>query len=237
MLFYFLRHADPIYHPDCLTPLGKRQAEALAKRLSVHGLDEIYSSTSTRAKETAQPTAEILKKDITELDWCNEGYAWRQMTVDNNGNIEWCFQNEKFRKILNSNKIKMLGDKWYDAEEFKDTTFKEGILRIQKETDAFFEQLGYKHDRENRVYIPKEHNDKKVALFAHQGFGMMFLSSVLDIPYPDVVLRFDLTHSSMTVIEFDEKSKAVIPKILTLSNDSHLYKESLPTKFNNIFYI
>ena len=49
MLLFFLRHADPIYSPDQLTPLGHRQAEALAKRLSAYGLDRIYSSTAKRA--------------------------------------------------------------------------------------------------------------------------------------------------------------------------------------------
>ena len=64
MIFYYVRHGDPIYDPDSLTPLGKRQAEAVAKRLSVYGLDEIYASTSNRAILTATPTAEILKKEI-----------------------------------------------------------------------------------------------------------------------------------------------------------------------------
>ena len=44
MLFFYVRHGDPIYNPNQLTPLGKRQAEAVAKRLAMHGIDEIYVS-------------------------------------------------------------------------------------------------------------------------------------------------------------------------------------------------
>ena len=51
MLLFYLRHGDPTYNPDALTPLGHRQAEALAKRLSVYGLDKIYASTSIRAMQ------------------------------------------------------------------------------------------------------------------------------------------------------------------------------------------
>lgn len=80
MLLFYIRHGDPIYHPDDLTELGKRQAEAVARRLSLYGLDRIYSSTSTRARLTAEPTAQILKKDVTELDWCKEGYAYRELS-------------------------------------------------------------------------------------------------------------------------------------------------------------
>ena len=63
MLLFYIRHGEPIYNPDMLTPLGKRQADAIAKRLSLYGIDKIYSSTSNRAIETAEPTCEILKKE------------------------------------------------------------------------------------------------------------------------------------------------------------------------------
>ena len=56
MILFYVRHGDPIYNPDQLTPLGHRQAESVAKRLALFGIDEIYASTSTRAMQTAQPT-------------------------------------------------------------------------------------------------------------------------------------------------------------------------------------
>ena len=59
MIFYYIRHGDPTYNPDSLTALGVRQAEALAKRLALYGLDNIYSSTSNRAIMTAKPTCEV----------------------------------------------------------------------------------------------------------------------------------------------------------------------------------
>ena len=82
MLFYYIRHGDPIYDPDGLTPLGFRQAESVAKRLALHGIDEIYASTSNRAIQTAMPTAEILKKDVKQLDFANESHAWHDFTID-----------------------------------------------------------------------------------------------------------------------------------------------------------
>ena len=82
MLLYYIRHGDPTYDPDELTPLGKRQAEAVARRLSQYGLDEIYVSSSNRAQETCRPTCEILKKVPVTLDWTNEKYAWRQLTPE-----------------------------------------------------------------------------------------------------------------------------------------------------------
>ena len=72
MLLFYIRHGDPIYAPDQLTGLGRRQAEAVGRRLALYGVDRIFSSTSTRAYQTALPTAEILKKEITQLDFAHE---------------------------------------------------------------------------------------------------------------------------------------------------------------------
>ena len=60
MILFYVRHGDPIYNPDQLTPLGHRQAESVAKRLALFGVDEIYASTSTRAIQTAPPVFTIL---------------------------------------------------------------------------------------------------------------------------------------------------------------------------------
>ena len=59
MLLYFIRHGDPIYNPDSLTPLGERQAEAVAKRLALFGVNKIYASTSNRAILTATLTLTV----------------------------------------------------------------------------------------------------------------------------------------------------------------------------------
>ncbi len=63
MLLYYIRHGDPIYDPDSLTPLGERQEEALAKRIANYGIDQIYASTSNRAYRTAFLLAELTKKN------------------------------------------------------------------------------------------------------------------------------------------------------------------------------
>lgn len=238
MIFYYVRHGDPIYNPDSLTPLGMRQAEAVARRLAVHGLDEIYVSSSNRAKQTAQPTCEILKTEPVELDWANEGHAWNEFSVDREeGGRCWFFHDPKTREVVCGEEVRLLGDRWYEHPAFDTERFKAGVERIQSEGDKFFEKLGYRHDRKRHLYISEKPNDKRIALFAHQGFGVMFLSSLLDVCTPQFVDHFDISHSSVTVIEFNDEDGITIPKAVTVGNDSHIYKEGLPTKFNNWYYI
>ncbi|MBR7132199.1 MAG: histidine phosphatase family protein [Clostridia bacterium] len=232
MLLYYIRHGDPTYDPDCLTPLGERQAEAIAKRLSLYGVDKIFASTSNRAKQTARPTCEILKKDLVELDFCNEGYAWAELTVDTPYGKRWAFNYPPVMEIFATQEVRQLGDRWYEHPEL--AFLKDGIDRIRRETDSFISKLGYDHIPDTGTYKVRNSNDRRIALFAHQGFGLAFLSCLLDIPYPMLGRHFDMTHTGMTVIEFSETNGLSHPKILTLSSDSHIYREGLPTKYNNI---
>ena len=234
MLLFYVRHGDPIYNPDSLTPLGHRQAEAIAKRFAVYGLDEIYSSPSVRARQTAQPTCEVLKKEPIILDWCCESRAWAQMTVEYEpGKLTWGYSHQPTKELFVSPEVRALRDKWYTHPAFEGTKFAEGVARVEGEADKLLLSLGYRHDRERGGYIAENPNNKRIALFAHEGFGMSFLSAVLDIPYNEFCTKFGLGFTGMTVIDFSDAGGFCIPKVLQHSNDSHLYREGLGIKYRN----
>lgn len=234
MLLFYVRHGDPTYAPDALTPLGRRQAEAVAKRIALYGVDKIYSSTSTRAYQTAKPTAEILKQPIERLDFCHENHAWHDLSmVMENGVRTWAFMVPWVARLFNSDEIRRLGDDWHTHPAFAGYNYGPGMERIRRETHAFLAQLGYEFMPEQHCYRQTRPNNDRIALFAHQGFGLAFLSCVLDIPYPMFSTHFDMGHTGMTVIEFKEADGVVIPRTLTLANDSHIYHEGLPTFYQN----
>ena len=60
MILYYVRHGDPIYETDSLTPRGKLQAEAVGKRMFDSKIDRIFSSPMGRAQETAEPACRLL---------------------------------------------------------------------------------------------------------------------------------------------------------------------------------
>lgn len=238
MILYYVRHGDPIYNPDSLTPLGHRQAEAVAKRLALHGIDEIYSSSSTRAIMTSQPTCEILGKEATVLDWCHEREAAKHFWFDSgNGERGWVFAQPSYIERFASKEVVDLGAKWYDHPDFASRTFKEGIEQTRKHAFDFLAQLGFEYDEQKGMYKCTAKDNKRIALFAHQGMGLLLLSIISLIPYPTFSTRFDMTHTGVTVIEFPEKDGYVLPRILTLSDMSHIYREGLPTKYNGGKYI
>lgn len=235
MLFFYVRHGHPIYNPDSLTPLGEEQAKAVAKRLAMFGIDKVYSSTSNRAILTSKPTCDLLGLQPELLDFANEARAWEGFAVpksDGSGK-SWAFSDKETKMLFNTKEIKDLGSRWYEHPDLKRQDFGESVDKLYKNTDEFFASLGYEHDRESGRYKIVRPNKDRVAMFAHQGFGLAFLSCVLDIPYPVFSTHFDINHSGMTVIDFVEVDGYAIPKVLGFSLDSHLYKEGLPMRYNN----
>lgn len=232
MILYYVRHGDPIYEPDQLTALGAVQAAAVAKRLALNGMDRVYSSTSNRARQTAQPLCDLVKREAVLLDWCSEAHAWEELTtVNEQGQKVWCCAEPRTRDLFAREEVRRLGRLWYTHPAFQGTNYAAGITRLQRETDGFLAGLGYRHDPEGNCYVSEGGRSEKVALFAHAGAGGAILSSILDIPYPLFAPRFDMGHTGVTVIRFPEEPGRVYPEVLTFSNDSHLYREGLPTTY------
>lgn len=232
MLLYYIRHGFPTYHPDCLTPLGHRQAESVCRRLSVNGIDRIFASTSQRAKETAQPLCEILGKEMELVDFANEKYAAEYFVIDGvDGYLGWAAGDKKLRHSFFKPEVRAMGRDWYNHPDFEGYGFDKGINRAEKQIDEFLESLGYRHNREKGYFEVINPNNDRVALFAHAGFGQLFASTVLDIPYPDITMKFSMNHTGMTVFNFKDEDGICIPNVLMYSGDGHLYKDSLPTDY------
>jgi len=237
MLLFYVRHGDPIYSPNSLTPFGHRQAEAVGRMLSQYRINEIYASTSERAKLTAKPLCEITKKEMKLLDFANEDHVWRDLVCYSEAKecYTWLFYDPKTKELFHTPEIRELGQRWYEHPDFKDEKYlnkdyKAGIERVQTESDKFLETLGYKRVADGKYEVVSD-NNSRVALFAHQGFGIAFLSCVLGIPYPMFASHFDIFTSGVTVIEFSNVNGFAYPKVLEHSSSAHLYKENLPTRY------
>lgn len=230
MLLFYVRHGDPVYNPDSITPKGEREAEAIGRRLAMYGIDEIYTSNRTRAIQTAMPTCELLKKSYTELDFCDENIAFRDFSDFAEDGRHWICEFEHYKPLLLSDEIRKLDKEWYSHPAFADLGVKEGWKRLSDSTDNFLKNLGYEHIRDENRYklLDNADENKRVALFAHEGVGLLLLSAILDIPYPMVGVHFHLRTTGLTVIEFKHESGYSYPKLFTHSNDAHLYKEGLP---------
>ena len=233
MLLYILRHGDPDYETDSLTEKGIKQAQALAKRLSVNGLDWLYSSPLGRARQTAKATSELLNKPVEIEEWASEWPAFRDMSVIyEDGHRGWIFHQQR-TNLLNDDTIS-LGRDWASAGCLQgySNDFKGAVKRVTDGSDDFLARQGYK--REGSIYRITRANDDRIAVFCHQGVGVIWLAHLLNIPNLIFWSGFDLTHSGITILEFINYENGITnPMCLTLSDTSHIYKDDLPLEYNN----
>ena len=224
MRIYLIRHGDPDYPNDSLTPTGRAEAQALAEHLAKAGIDDIYASPRGRARLTAQYTADHLAKMGISLPvniepWTTELDGIRDM--QRNRSL-WDFDAADLRAphILEN----LNG--WHQTAPLNNANLAAHIERIGRESDAFLARLGYA--REGALYRFTPPNRKRVALFAHLGFGLTWLAHLFHIPVPLMWAGFYLHPTSVTTVLFDERSLGLAaPRVLALGDVSHLHSAGL----------
>jgi len=223
MLLYIIRHGHPTYNAeDDLTEEGHKQAMALVPRLVQSKISRIYSSPLNRAIITGKPTANALGLDIHIEPWLSEGFAYKHFAYrDQYGKKHWIFFDNPCDFV--HGKAHDAGDKWYELDAMKVMpTAKEGYEILQKNSDDFLSRIGYLRD--GNEYIIKDPTDDHIAVFCHQGIGLVWFSHLMRIPPNIVWAQFDLTHTGVTVIEFKNRPTGrTVPKCLCFSDMSHLF--------------
>ena len=156
MRIVFIRHGDPNYEKDCLTPLGKKEALVVAKCLKKIGTEEpaakikkIYSSPLGRARQTADAAAKILRLDIEILDYMKE-ISWSGDGLPCGGHpwtlSGWLVDKENFDFEKND---------WRTHPYFKDNKARLDCQNIAAGIDQFLSRYGYRHEG-NRFFASAE---------------------------------------------------------------------------------
>ncbi|WP_269542104.1 histidine phosphatase family protein [Cerasicoccus fimbriatus] len=223
MRIYLIRHADPDYANNTITPAGHLEAQALATRLAKQGLDRIFCSPMGRAQDTARYTAKALGLEPTTLEWTRE-LDWPRISEEGLGNI-CAFDLHGHSVHLDDHTYTCAN--WSDVPPLDDPAFRIGYDTLCREADQFIAGLGY--ERAGQTYRIANPNRLKIGLFCHGGFGLTLLSRLLNIPMPLVWTGFFLPPSSVTTILFDERNDQVAtPRCLGVGDISHLYASELP---------
>ena len=222
MRILFVRHGNPDYELDCLTELGKQQAEALSHRLVSEGIERIYSSTCGRALETAGYTAEKLGLDIIRCDSIRE-ISWSSIDgapVEKNGN-PWLIVDE-FPK---ENKPLVNLD-WRDDEVISRTKTADSVARVAKSLDELLDSLGY--TREGYYYRVGDVKYKTIAIFSHAGAFAAMCTHIFNLPMPFVLRSIYCKQSGVIEVSFEGGRGEIIAPRFGLSYEiSHLLKNGI----------
>lgn len=221
MYIYLIRHGQPIYSPvEQLTHLGHKQARALAPRLEKVGLTKIYSSPMRRARETAEPTANLLGLPIGIEPWSSEELAWSRFSRKYpDGHQGWCWVYDEYAEMVRGENHDVGDDWWKLFPECPNA--KEGYAEMVASSDEFLARHGYV--REGHAYRIENPNEDRIALFCHHGFSVTWLSHILRVSPSIIWPAFDISHTGVTVIHFANRNCGyTVPCLLTLSDLSHI---------------
>ena len=199
MRILIIRHGEPNYELDCLTPNGVRQAQKLAERLKNVDISAIYTSTMGRARETAQIAMEGRGVPITECDWLREfNVEVRDKDLPDAVPV-WDILPKNWTK----EKICYDKDDFYNAEGISDSEVKTRYDAVKAGVDSVLAEHGL--ERRGEIYHVTKDHDKTIAFFCHFGATCVTLSHLIGIS-PIVTLQgFSAEPTAITTVCTDDR--------------------------------
>ena len=256
MHVYLIRHADPDYEIDGLTPQGHQEGAALAQRLAGYEVDTIYSSTAGRAMATAQYTADLLNLEIEAEAWLVEP---RHLKISQQGQPYHIW--DTFGETTRAQPTPPGPSDWNRRPPFDAPEIWETWQAFRGKADALLARHGYhrqggRYRIERAKVVPKfklsqrqetadqdqpnfgtsifserpnrEQAGNRVAIFSHNGTVLFFLAHLLELPPSLVWCGFFAWPASVTTIYFEEHSAAwAVPRALHVADVSHIIQAGL----------
>lgn len=229
MKFMIIRHGDPNYEIDGLTPRGQAEAEALAPYLESLKLKHIYSSSMGRAVATAMPTAQRLHLPITQVDWAREmSGSFMPNTQFRNAcfNIPGSFL--RLNEPEPAYKIDYQKHSLYEEEQIE-----KRIAAMKTGIDGIFAKFGYV--REGARYKLENPSGDVVALFCHDGFGKTLIGYLTGMPTLVAWSSLFLRTSSVTSFVMESVDGAyAAPRMISMSDTTHIRLAGLEDNYRGL---
>ena len=219
MRIVFVRHGEPDYARDCLTELGRIQAEKAAQRLLGEGIVEIYASPLGRARETAQAAAEVLGLPVKTLDFMEE-VRWGSADGEElyAGGHPWAIADEMARQGMELNRAD-----WRDAPWFRTNRVVECVDRVERGIDEWLAGFGYLREGKHYRHTAEEEQHKTVALFSHGGSSCAAMGHILGLPFPYAIALLHIDFTGITAVRLDGRAGiGALPQLKCSNDTGHL---------------
>lgn len=249
MKLIFVRHGEPDYNSDTLTPAGIEEAKALALRIKNMQIDKVYCSPFGRAKQTASYSLKELNQESITLDWIREfSYPIEDPITKRNG-VCWDFT----PKHLWSDPRLTTPTEWLSVPFInKNKDISNNYDTVIRNFDKLLE--GYDYYREDHYYIRKnvtprfftstvddnnqirkdysrsdEEKEPVLVFFCHLGVICLILSHLVNIPFELITHGFFLPTTSLTILNTEERwENQVSFRVQALGDCSHLLSHGVP---------
>lgn len=225
MKLLIVRHGDPDYSIDSLTPKGHDEARALADRLCRLPISAAYVSPLGRAQDTAAYTLDRLGITPTVCDWLREfpcvidkpnkrqSIAWDWLPAD------WTTVDDFYDK-----------DRWHRHPAMVQGGVEQEYSRVADGLDTLLKHHGY--ERQGRFYRAVTSNEDTVVLFCHFGLECVLLSHLLRVSPMVLWHGTCAAPSSVTTLVTEERQDGIACfRMSAFGDTSHLYADGQEPAF------
>ena len=218
MRILLIRHAEPDYTVDSLTPKGRVEAELLSRRLVRYDIRDFYVSPLGRARDTAAYTLDKLGRKAETLRWLAE---FRGSYPDPETGIRRIVAWDVKPRIWTEFPGVMDVRTWSDAPAFSGGDVKQVWEETTAGVDALMGRYGFSKD--GPVWKGGTNGDFTIALFCHFGISMAILGYLTDIS-PMILWHHALSlPSSLTEVVTEERIRGEVSfRVTKLGDLTHL---------------
>ena len=217
MRILLIRHAEPDYSVDSLTPKGRVEAELLSRRLINYDIRDFYVSPLGRAKDTAAYTLSRLGRTAEVLPWLAEFRGRCGDPQTGAMRLPWDFPPRFWSALPGAHDIA----RWADAPIFEGTDVQSVWQETLDGTKDLLARYGFRKD--GPVWRGEANSRDTIALFCHFGISMAVLGILTDCS-PLVLWHRILTlPSSVTEVVTEERVRGEVSfRITRLGDITHL---------------
>ena len=231
MRILIIRHADPDYTVDSITPEGVIQAECLGERLRSTRIDRVYVSPLGRARATADTALRGTGLTYEVLPWLQE------------------FRGRAFDAFRGISRIPwdLKHDQWYDEKGFQDRDAwadagylaGSNVRAVWEETkdglDRVLEDNGYA--RENGMYrCAPGGNDLTLAFICHFGVGCAMTAHLTGLPALPMWHGTCMMPTGINILLTEERDPGLASfRCVAYGDLAHLYVKGVPPTWHGMY--
>ena len=206
MKIILIRHAEPDYANDSLTPLGFKEAAYLAKRMEKWPVTAIFCSPQGRAQATMAPALKTLGMEATICDWLHEFSSGVHEPPDKfqkATSYAWNLYPDFWTK----EPLNFSPDNWLESDYMKSMPIDGHIQweQVKNGLDGILSSYGY--DRDGYFYRIREDakRDALLVFFCHLGQIGVDSGYLLNISPMQLWHDFWIPPASITVLNSEER--------------------------------
>ncbi len=231
MKLLFIRHGDPDYIHDDLTPVGRREAEMLSLRIAALAPEHCFVSPMGRAKATAALTLIKTGGTASERPWLREfEIPLARPDLEGLSVIPWDWLPRDW-----------MGDpRFFDPVRWRENEILRaaGVPRAYDQVTAAFDALLAEHGyvREGPYYRAERPNAETLAFFCHFGVSCVFLSHLMHLSPMVLWHGLCMAPSSVTTVYTEERRPGIASfRAASIGDCSHLYARGAEPSFAGRF--